>query len=165
MNAVGTPIAHPRDPNLDSAGGLCDSPDSADLKRPPPLGESIATDFKLLRPLEADAIRQPVRIATYEDEMAADYINLYDDEISDDLQISDEKGAQADREAPRVPHGHINPAGVCVGGYCVPPWFPDIRPADVAKALRECAGRWPSVEIDTSDLDPTHMTAYRYVAS
>ena len=126
-------------------------PDSADLKRPPPpLGDSIAADFKRRRPLAADATHQPVWVAVtnYADEMDANYINLYDDELADDLQISDEKDAQAECEALRVSQEHINPAGVCVEGYCVPPWLPDIRPADVAKTLRERAGRWSSVEID-----------------
>ena len=35
---------------------------------------------------------------------------------------------------------NINPTGVCVGGYCAPPWLPDIRPPDVANALRDCDG-------------------------
>ena len=162
-NAVGAPCAHTPDPNLDPSGGLCDSPDIADLKRPPPLGDSIANDFERLRPLAADAIRQPVRVANYADEMAANYINLYDDEPVDDLQISDEKDVLPECDALRVYRGRINPAGVCAGGDCVPTWLPDIRPFDVAKTLRECAGRLSPVEIDTSDPDPTQMTAYRYV--
>ena len=127
-NAVGTPIAHPQDPNHDPAGSLCDPPDSADLKLPPPLGESIAADFKRLRPLAADAIRQPVRVTNYACEMAANYINLYGDELVGDLLISDEKDARAECEALRAHQERINPAGVCDDGYCAPPRLPDIRP-------------------------------------
>ena len=91
-NAAGTPISHPRDPNSDPAGRLCDSPDCADLKRPPQMAEYLATDFKRLRNRGEDATRHPIRVANYACEMDAGYINLYGVDLADDLQIRDGGG-------------------------------------------------------------------------
>ena len=114
-----------------------------------PLGESLAKDSKRARPIPADTIHLPARVTNYEDEMAADFKNIYDDELLGDIYLFGEKDVSAEREALAAFRGKINPEGICRPGYCEPPDLPEVPRADVAKMFAECAERWGAISVDT----------------
>ena len=118
-----------------------------------------------MRPLQADSIHLPARVTNYEGEMAANFKNIYDDELLGDIYLFEEKDVAAEREALGAFRGNINPEGICHPGYCHPPDPPEVPHRDVAKMFRECAGRWAAISVDTSDMGPTQMAAYHFVTS
>ena len=135
-------------------------------KRPvAPLDESLAKGFKRARPLQADSTHLPARVTNIAEEMASNFINLYDDDLIDDIYLVGEKDVAAECDALRASQSNINPEGVCLPGCCYPPGLPEVSPENVAAPLRDCAGRWAAISVDTSDMDPTQMAAYNFVTS
>ena len=103
-----------------------DSPLAGRQRPVDPLVESLAKDFKRMRPLQANSTHRHARVTDYEGEMEGNYINLYDDELLGDIYLFGEKDVAAEREARRASHGRINPEGICQPGYCQPSEIPVI---------------------------------------
>ena len=98
-------------------------------KRPvAPLGESLAKDFKRMRPLQADSTHQPARVTNHAGEMACNFINLYDDVLIDDVYLLGAKDVAAECDAIRSSQSNINPARVRLPGFCHPPGLPEVPP-------------------------------------
>ena len=132
---------------------------------PPSVGESISTDFRRLRMLLSDSIRQPARGGNFAGEMDWGYINLYDDDLGDDSHDGGGGDIQDERASLKEYHPHSNPAEICTKGYCYPDEVPEINPSVVYIILRECAKRWEVVDVDTSDLDATRAVAFNYITN
>ena len=125
------------------------------------MGESLANDFKRMRPRRADSARQPSRVAKYDDEMAGNYIDLYEGELIGDIYLLGEKGVAAERDALRAHMETLLRMGYASLVTAIRPIFrkfPYRRRCDLSRMRRALA----AIAVDTSDMDPTQMSAYNF---
>ena len=80
---------------MDAASGG-DSPLVGRKRHVDPMGESLSRDFVRMRPLQSDSTHQPARVTNYEDGVAGDYINPYEDALIEDIYLLGEKEVAAE---------------------------------------------------------------------
>ena len=95
--------------------------------------------------------------------MASNFINLFEDGLAGDFYWGDEKDVNAECEALLKYRNLINNPSLCAPGYTYPADLPDFEDGAVAAVLRRCAARWSHCDVDTDDLGPTQLAAFRHV--
>ena len=132
----------------------------------PCLDDSIAAGKKPSNPTRVPAIHEPARVAitSYAEEASSNFINLFDDGLAEDFYWGDEKDVNAECEALLKYKYLINNPSLCAPGYTRPVDLPHFEDGAVAAVLRRCAARWAHCDVDTDDMDPTQLAAFRHVA-